>query len=712
MSGAVAMGSPPGLPALRQDLSIEPAANSPTGERMWVIHDPLQHKFIQIDGETKQLLSVWNEAATGADLLQLANHRFGLMMEPSDIERLVSFVVRNHLAAQSQSESWKSTYQESQKQQQSLWQQAIHTYLFLKVPLFKPNGWLKATLPVVEPLYSRTAAIVFAAIGIIGLYLVSRQWEAFLSTFPNFFTLEGAAAFAIALFLVKALHELGHAYTAVRFGCQVPSIGVAFMVMVPMLYTNVSDAWRLKDRRQRFMIDAAGIAVELALASVATLLWVFLDDGIVRSISFIVATSGWIMSVALNLNPLMRFDGYYLLSDMVGIDNLQPRSFELGKWKMRQILLAPNLPCPETLPQFTRRWMILYAWTIWVYRFILFTGIALLVYHYFFKALGIVLFCVEMWFFIIGPIVSEMAVWKNMGTTMSNFRRPAITASWFVCFLLLVFVPWSSTVDVPAVFEASDLHQVYPPRAAQIESVLVVPGQMVTKGDIIARLSSNETDRAIQRATIRLDGTQLRLARTMSDVEDRDQRLVLLHEFDTLETELAGLQREKDEMIVRAPVTGKVLEVDVKLHPDRWISKSHLIAVISSQAAATVRGYVAETDAGRIAKGAGGTFIPDDLTQSSLPIEVSSIAASGAASIEIPSLASEFGGRIAVQQDAERRLVPLQSQYRVEMAGPENEVSPRQQVLRGVVRLAGTPESLAGSVWRHVVRVMIRESGF
>jgi putative peptide zinc metalloprotease protein len=700
------------LPALRQDLSIEPAANNPTGEKMWVIHDPLQHKFIQIDGETKQIFSVWNEAGNAANLLQLANARFNLFLELSDIERLITFVNRNLLAADSQSTSWRTAFNRSQMQQQSWWQKILHAYLFFKVPLFKPNDWLRKTLPVVEPLFSRTAAICIAAIGVTGLYYVSRQWDTFLSTFPNFFTIEGAAAFAVALFIVKALHELGHAFTAVRFGCQVPTIGVAFMVMVPMLFTNVTDAWRLKDRRQRFLIDSAGIIVELALASIATLLWVFLDDGIARSIAFVVATSGWIMSLALNLNPLMRFDGYYLMCDVTGIDNLQPRSFELGRWKLRQLLLVPGLPCPEQLPVLTRRWMIIYAWIIWVYRLVLYTGIALLVYHYFFKALGIALFCVEVWFFIAKPVVEELVAWRNISSTLSNWQRPAMTGFGLLCLVSLFLIPWSSTVEVPAVFEVSDIYQIYPPRAAKIESVLVTQGQTIKKGDIIAQLSSVDADTAIRRAAIKLDGTQLRLARTMSDNADREQRLVLLHEFDSLQTELDGLHREKDELVVRAPVAGKVLEVDVKLHPDRWISKSHLIAVVSAEKSAIARGYASEPSTGRIRLGVTGTFIPDDLLRPSLPIKISRISEAGAASIEIPSLASEYGGRIAVQMDSERRLVPLRSQYLIEMESVEPESLPREQVVRGVARLSGTPESVAGSAWRQIVRVLVRESGF
>ena len=163
------------------------------------------------------------------------------------------------------------------------------------------------------------------------------------------FSFEGAVYFTLSLILLKAAHELGHALTASRFGCYVPNMGVAFMLMMPLLYTDVTDSWRLSSRRQRLLIGVAGIAVELALACFATFLWVFLPDGSARGIAFMVATTGWVLSLAFNLNPCLKFDGYYLLADLIGVDNLQPRAFALGRWKLRQILFAPTLEPPELL---------------------------------------------------------------------------------------------------------------------------------------------------------------------------------------------------------------------------------------------------------------------------------------------------------------------------------------------------------------------------
>ena len=252
---------------------------------------------------------------------------------------------------------------------------------------------------------------------------MTRQWDLFTASFLHFFSIEGAFTYGAALAAVKVLHELGHGYMAARFGCRVPSMGVIFLVMFPVLYTDVTDAWRLQSRRQRLLIDAAGIIVELAVACVATFLWAFLPDGPARSVCFRAGDDKLGDELLINLNPLMRFDGYYIMSDMIRIDNLAPRAFDLGRWRVREILFGLGQPCPEALPRRMVTVLIFYAWATWIYRLILFTGIALMVYHLVFKALGLVLFLVEIICFIVLPVMREMGHWWRIAPPIRRNAR-------------------------------------------------------------------------------------------------------------------------------------------------------------------------------------------------------------------------------------------------------------------------------------------------
>lgn len=699
------------LPSLRKDLEILAGDNGGSGELGWVIYDPLQHRYFKIDNATKGLLSLWRAGMTSAELSKLASIRLGLTVDVDQVIGLVAFVRASNLTINSDANGWRETAARAHLGRHSMIAQLMHGYLFFKVPLVRPQRALRAALPHVEIFFRWQTAAVVGLAGLIGAYFVSRQWDSFIHTFQGFFTLEGAFWFGLCLIFVKAMHELGHAFTAVRFGCRIPTMGVAFMVMMPLLYTDVTDAWRLRSRRQRLLIDAAGVLVELALACVATLTWAFLPDGPLRGGVFLVATTGWVLSLGINLNPFMRFDGYFLLADLIGIENLQPRAFALGRWKLRQILFAPSLEPPEYLPARTCNGLILYAWSTWLYRLVVFTGIAIVVYHFAFKALGIVLFFIEIWFFIARPIITEIMAWRKVEPHVLSSPRAMMTAAGVLVICLIVFMPWSTRIEVPAVLSAADLTQIYPVRAAKVVSVERKHGDKVPAGATITKLVAPEVDREISNTKIDIDLFKLRLGRAMADEAEREQYLVLTNQITGLQSKLEGLLKEKDELVVRAPIAGTILELGPDLHPGRWLGKADLIALVSSQKKHVVRGYIAERDLSRVKPAATGRFIPDDLMRSTVVVKLVNVARSGAAQIDIQELASIHGGRIAVETDSKQRLVPITAQYLVELK-PQYVDGSLSQPIRGVVELQGEPTSIFARTLRNVWQVLIRESGF
>src|SRR3569623_2913107 len=223
----------------------------------------------------------------------------------------------------------------------------LHRYLFFRIPLWRPDAFLGRSLAWVGPLFSRGLLFLTLLALMIGLIEVSRQWDVFLSSLLDMFSWEGLFGYIITLIFVKLLHELGHAYTAKRYGCRVPTMGVAFLVMFPIDYTDVNDAWRLRKRRQRLAVGAAGMLTELAVAAWATLAWAMLPEGQLRNTAFVLATITLISSIAINTSPFMRFDGYFLLSDWLDIPNLHQRAFGLGRWQLRAWLFGLAEPAPE-----------------------------------------------------------------------------------------------------------------------------------------------------------------------------------------------------------------------------------------------------------------------------------------------------------------------------------------------------------------------------
>ncbi len=697
------------LAPLREDLVLSDGPRGPNGEATWRIYDPLRHRFIAIEGATRAALDLWRTHQTVPALAQALSQRLRKPVDAASVEALSVFLRRSHLLQDADENDWRRRLAADDSNRHGAVMQLVHNYLFFRIPLFAPAAFLARTAPAVSVLFHRRTHLAVLIVGLIGLIFVSRQWDVFLSDARALMTVSGVAQFGVTLFVVKILHEFGHAYSAHRQGCRVPVMGVAFMMMAPVLYTDVTDAWRLTDWRRRFAIDIAGVAVELSIACLATFLWVFLPEGALRQTAFLLASTSWTMSIAINLNPFMRFDGYYIASDLLGVENLQSRAFDLGVWRMREWLFGLGRLSPEPDLSSPRvRLLVAYAWAIWAYRVIMFTGIALMVYAYFFKALGIVMFLFEIGYFLAKPVFAELTTWWSMRKSILKSRRTASTGVCVVTALLAFVVPWSTSIRVPAVLDAAETAKVFPPRAAQIVAIVAMRGQAVRRGDVLVQLTSPELENELRVTQSRLTSLELRLARTSADKDDRDERQVLASSRIALISKLKGIERERAELQVTAPFSGYLVELNADLHVGRWVGVREQLALVRSADGGAIVGYLREADLWRVEPGAAAVFISEIPLASSVLARLLRISNASAAEVEPSELAAPHGGSIDVQSDGRGvRLVPTSSQYQVALSTTEPAGVMRT---RGVVLIEGKAESYFTALCRHVLKVLVRES--
>lgn len=696
------------LPRLREELEVVRGAPNPSGGAQWLIYDPLRHRYFSIDTDAALLLHVWRET-TEEDFIADASYQLGRQVSKNELSELLFFLYRNTLTECAAEEGGNSYAKQAQAARRSLLSQAVHSYLFVRIPMVRPHKFLESTLPIVDVFFLRITWICILIIGVIGLYLVSRQWDSFIATFLDFLSFDGVLAYGVALVAIKILHELGHAYTATRHGVRVTSMGVAFMVMMPLLYTDVSNAWRLRSRRKRLQINGAGIAVELGLACIATCLWAFLPDGTMRSAAFITATSSWIISLAVNLNPFMKFDGYYLLADGLGIANIQTRAFALARWQLREWLFDLRQPQPDEFQNATANMLAAYAWAVWIYRLILFIGIALIVYHLFFKLLGVILFAIEIVWFIALPIGKEIYTWWNLRSEIMSRKRTIATASLIAGCVVVLVVPIRWSIVLPAVIQSQDAFAIHAPRAAQITSWDMHEGRRVNTGDVLSVLHAPKLEDDLARTAREIALLDLRLARIAGDSIDLAQRSTIEEERRARLEEQAGVQRQIDALVLRAPFGGELRDVDHDIHSTIWVDRTHRLARLVRSDRFVVHAYVSEDVLSRLDVGTKGEFVPDDLQLGAIDIQLDEISETGVLSIDVPYLASVFGGAIPSERDADDNIRPRKSQYLVTLS-PETEW-PIARVVRGVVHLPGKAESLGQAIWRRIFSVLVRESG-
>ncbi len=690
------------LPPLREDLRLHEAQPDKDGAPAWSIQDPVTNRFFRIGWLEFECLLRWS--GHPAQIVEDIVNNTPLAADPEQVEAFARFLERhrllrptpegvNRLAAQAREPGWKH------------WRWWLHHYLFIRIPLIRPDRWLATALPFVRPLLSTVGLSVILTASLLGMFLVARQWDSFTHGVSESLTLAGLSGFVMALVISKTFHELGHALVATHFGLRVSHMGFALVVLWPMLYTDTSEAWKLRSHRQRLAVSAAGILVEFALAGLSTLAWALLEDGSLRQAMLYLATTGWALSLALNASPFMRFDGYFILSDLLDFPNLHERGGAQARAWLRRTLLGWDEPDPEPLTARMRHALIAFALVTWVYRLVVFAGIAVAVYLMFFKALGVFLFAVEVGWFIAWPIWSELSVWrKRAGEIKKNRRRWMQMFGLFV--LLLVVFPWAFDISAPGVAHPGRQQNIFGPFAARL-LVLQTPGS-VKAGTALAVFDAPDLQARELHTAATVDALSQRLAGLATEDSGMDQRRATSERLGEQLAETRATREEGERLRVTAEFDGVWLDVDPTLQPGTWVGTKTQVGILVDSATWVVDAYVEQHQVDRVQVGARASFRSRD-HWFAIDAKVVDVDSTRSNKLLYPMLDVRHGGPIATQT-GERQALPVETLYRVRLA--LSQPLPDLHETRGHVIIEGTRHSLAWDGVKRVAAVVIRESGF
>ena len=705
---SAAAASPP-FPGLREDLRFHAGPRTRHGAPTWTLHDPARHRFFRLgraEMEIMQRLDRDDPDVIAGEVLDT-----GLAVTPDDVAEVIRFLTGNHLVHATGVEGLERLRRQAVAGQRHWAVHLLHTYLFFRIPLLQPDHLLSRFLPWVAWMFSKGFLLLLSLAGLLGLHLVGRQWEAFFATFSHLFTWRGMLLMALTISLVKIAHELGHACAAKRYGCRVPTMGIAFLVMWPVLYTDTTDAWKLVSRRQRLVISGAGMLAEMTLAVLATLAWSFLPEGPLRGAVFFVATTSWLVTLTINLSPFLRFDGYYLLADWLGMDNLHERAAAMGRWWLRRVLFGWRQPCPESLSTGLRRFLILFAYATWLYRLILFLGIAMLVYHFFFKLAGVFLFAVEIGWFIALPIGRELGYWMNERRNLELNAHTIATSIVAVLLLLLAITPWSTRVEAPAVLRKARHATLFSQVAGRVETLSVAAGDPVREGGLLLRIDAPDLTYELAQVERRIEISRWQISFLGMNSELAEPLPIIRQELEASLTERRGLLEKAGKRTLTAPFSGTVTHLAPHLKPGDWIDVHEPLLELVHDGGWLLEAYVEESDLGRLGTGAAAVFHPENPEWPPLEATLVQIDAVGVRALKDPWLASVFEGGIPVREGEDGAWIPERSIYRV-LLTPREESAEWRQLLRGTAILEGSAQSLVARAWKSVVAVLVRESGF
>ncbi len=700
------------LPRLREELRFMEAAEDAGRARGFLIYDPLRNSYFRIGQLAAKALASWRAGTAGA-LMAALERKHGLRVTLDDIGDLLDFVLRNGLTREAQG-GWRGLFGQAARSRKGLLPKLLHNYLFFRIPLARPEPFLRAALPYVRWLGSRAGIVMLLLISLTGLYMTGRQWDVFKATFMGFLTLKGLALYALTLVIVKVGHELGHAFIATRFGCRVPSMGIAFLVMMPMLYTDVTDAWKLRSRRARLLIGAGGMLVELGIAGLALFLWAFLPEGPGRAAAYFVATTSLVTTLAINASPFMRFDGYHILADALRMHNMRPRAFALALTRLRNLLFGLKTPPPERLSPRLANFLTLYAAATVIYRLFLFLGIALLVYHAFPKIIGLFLGGVEVTWFLAMPVFREVRQWWRMRMEIIREGRPWRPLIALGLVLAALFAPVWEAVRLPALLTAKQELDLFAPEPARVVRAHLRAGQDVRAGDVLVVLRSRELEHEEKLAREKLRLVESRLRRLAADRADLSAHAVLRKRREALKKQLAGLARRRAGLTLKARFGGVVTHVMRGLRPGLWVNGEYPLGRVVAHGGRVARALVNEEDVARLKPGARGWFVPDDPELPRARVRLAAIGAARRTGRDLSYLSSVHGGPVPAERDREGRIHTRQGVFpaRFVLAEGGGADAPCARACTGRIVAQGERRSLAGRMARRAVAVILRESGF
>lgn len=552
--------------AVRHDLVIREIHQ---GRRIcWVVKDPVARKFFYFNEQEYAILS-WLD---GTNSVQTIVTRFCRKFAPMHLSpiQLSGFLSELARADLLKGPAGAKPVSAGPSLAPRLGE-VVRNPLAIRLPGINPTWFLEKLAPWCRWMFSTTALVLAGLLILTALICVIVRFDDLQAAVPRLQAAGTSGVLmtaAIVLILSKIIHELAHALTARHFGVRCESMGVLLLILTPCLYCDVSDAWMLASRRARMAISAAGILAELVLAALATLLWMISRDDPTRAVLLMVMIVCSANTLLFNGNPLMRYDGYFLLSDLLGMPNLAAESVARITSRLRSSLWdEPPVFQREETP---RERLILWTYGLLslAYRLVLLIVILSGIYRILepagFGILGVGL----AWMVSLTALakVANSLLRPPAGLLISeprHLRRPVLAAGGMLAVLIgLGLIPLPRRLDVPFRIDSRQSRDVFTSVAGQL-TWAVPPGQTVQVGEQIAILRNPAIELQLRKIDLELALQRSRLKSLEARrglLDHADERPALIESIAALEQRQTVLAREKRELVIHAPQAGVIHE--------------------------------------------------------------------------------------------------------------------------------------------------------
>jgi putative peptide zinc metalloprotease protein len=651
------------------------------GEPWHVVHDPVSNNFFRLNPVAYYLVSMLDGRRSVDEVWRLTLDKYGdAAPTQQEVIGLLGQLNQSNLLRVDLSADAQPLLERHRRRKMKHWASQAMSILFMRFGLFNPDRLLTWMLPMFRPLLNRWGLIAW--LGWIVFCIVSFLPEvgSFISDAESVLAPTNWLWMAVLFIATKAIHELGHGLICKRFGGVVPEIGIMLLVMFPAPFVDATSSWSFSDKWKRLLVAAAGMLVELGIAGGAALIWMSASPGsLTQQLAYNVVFLASVTTILFNANPLLRFDGYYMLSDVMEIPNLYERAQRQIKWIIQRYGYGLTNAVPVSSSSGERVRLTIYGIGAMIYRVLVLAGIILFISGQFLE-IGIILAIWSAIAWLLIPLIKAIH-WLLTSPALTEHRARAVgvTVMIIVGALLLTGV-----IDVEehhraqGVVQSVQRAEIAMLTAGFVTQVNVRSGDYVRKGDIILIADNAE----LRTKKVQLDArlALLKLQRLKGQTDDLVQGYVAGAQIESLEQELNRIRERLDDLTVRSPQDGTIVGGFFVQLQDRYLQRGEVIGRVMDLSQLRVTALLSQSQnassfyekVGRAELRTAGDI------QTVIPVSHWQVFDSGRVQLPHPALGTAAGGVITLDpQDREgKRTMRPQFEYWLDLNVPPNRHAP------------------------------------
>jgi len=678
------------------------------GRRWYVLQDAAGARFHRFTPVAHYLMSSMDGQRSLQEIWQRALEYWG-DHGPSqdDVIKLLGQLYSNDLLICDLAVDQRSLLDRAEQREGRALRQKLMAPLAIRLPLLDLDAFLGRTLKYLKPLYSRTGFCVWLLLVLSGLMSAGMHWSVLTGDLADRVFSPGNLLIMFCLYpLIKLFHELGHAYAVKRWGGEVHDLGLMFLVFVPVPYVDATAASAFRNKHKRMLVGAAGIMVELALASVAMLLWTQMEPGFARSLAFNSMLIGGVSTLFFNGNPLLRFDGYYVFSDALEMPNLASRSTQyLGFLVQRYLLHSPHAIAPQASAG-EKRWFVFYGLAAFIYRLFIMAAIVLFVAgKWFFIGVILALWAVNA--MLVLPLYRKLRFLFLSPVFMANRSQAVLRSGAYLVLLvgLLGFVQVPSYTTTEGVVWLAEKAEVRAQSDGFVKRVLLNSGQEAERNQALIELSDpllSTHEEVLQYKLRELDAQfQMELLSSPAQAQITQARR------QTVIAQLTRVHERQAGLVIRSPGDGSLALLAEKQLPERFFRQGDLLGYVTKYPITRVMAVVEQDYIGQLRRSVKAVELrlSHDLSQV-WPAEVLRIVPASTHQLPSPALGEAGGGQIALDPEGRAPDLAFRPVFWMELSLPV-EAAANYMGERVFVRIHHGGEPLGLQAWRALRRVFL-----